>query len=443
MSRGPDSARHGEDTSVTPEALSVNASKRCEAILAPMSSPAEAIAAMRDRLAPVGVERLTVERVAGRVLAEAVHADRDSPAADVSAMDGYAVRIGELQAAADHAAELPVAFEVQTGRTPEPLPIGHAARVFTGGVVPAGTEAVLRREDTRELASSIAWHGATPPRHGAHIRRRGENAAVGDVLVKAGRRVGPAEVSAILSTGVEACTVHRLLRVAIIVTGNEIDRARDSTTTSIDTARLRDSNGPTLAALLSTPGWCDVEPVKHVDDDIDATVNAIEHAAERADAVITTGGVSMGDHDCVPEALFRLGATIVYHHLSMRPGKPNLGAVLPGSVPVIALPGNPVSVAVGSVVLAGPVLRHLAGVVMRPDRPRVHTTADESAGGLKVLQLWHYPLMTLGDSGAATPVQSRGSGDIAALARSDGFVELPPRESIDGNHCSWLTWAIA
>ncbi|MEM9253489.1 MAG: molybdopterin molybdotransferase MoeA [Planctomycetota bacterium] len=416
--------------------------RRTESLLPAMATPQNAVAAMLDRLTPLATERCRVDQAAGRVLGEPVLADRDSPAADVSAMDGYAVRHAELAKASAAGDALPLAYEVETGGLPPALPTGHAARIFTGGVVPDGADTVVRREDTAESPESVRWTADAPPRLGANIRRRGENAANGDILVPAGRRIGAAEMAAICSTGVAELSVIRAVRIAIVTTGDEVNPTGQDATGPDASARPLNSNGPMLTALLSQPAWCDVVSTTHARDDADATADAIAHAATIADAVLTTGGVSMGDHDHVPAALLRLGAEVIYHHLAMRPGKPNLGAILPKGVPAVALPGNPLSVAVGAVVLAGPLVRQLAGITHLTRRPVVHTGYTLDAKPARPLKLWHYPLANLDEAGAAIGVPSHGSGDVPSLGRSDGFVELSPGQTLDNIRAPWFGWTI-
>ncbi|MEO0964602.1 MAG: molybdopterin molybdotransferase MoeA [Planctomycetota bacterium] len=417
--------------------------RRSASVLPAMASPAEAIEAMRECVRSVPSETVPVDRAAGRVLVDAIRADRDSPAADVSAMDGYAVRIGELAAAVERGDELPVAFEVETGCVPPALPRDRGARVFTGGVVPEGADAVVRREDTAESPTSLRWRGDALPEAGANIRRRGENATRGDVLVAPGCVVGSPEMAVLSSVSVSTLSVARRVRVTIIVTGNEVAPPADDNAAEADApGRPRNSNGPMLATLFGQAAWCGVVANLHVPDDGDATAEAIARAASDADAVVTTGGVSMGDHDHVPAALASLGAEIVYHHLAMRPGKPNLGAILPSGVPVIGLPGNPVSVAVGGVVLVGPILRGLAGLTRARHRAVVSTDGEPDAQPTRPLPLWHYPLVRVDPAGTARRLPSRGSGDVPSLGRCDGFVELPPGQTIESNRCRWFGWSI-
>ncbi|MEO1236259.1 MAG: molybdopterin molybdotransferase MoeA [Planctomycetota bacterium] len=413
-------------------------------VLPAMCPPHDAAAALCERVAVVGTEVVPLAAAAGRVLAERVAADRDSPAADVSAMDGYAVRVADWNGLAGGERRA-VAFEVETGASPPALPEGAVARVFTGGVVPAGAEAVAKREDVVETPGFAAPRSSVESvTTGQHIRRRGENAAAGDTLLEPGSVLTAPAIAASASAGRAELTVHRRVRVAVLVTGNELDGP--AVDEAIGEARVRDSNGPALAALLGGPAWIERVEVAHVGDDPAATRDAIARLVEGCDVLVTTGGVSMGDHDRVPGALLELGAEVVYHHLSMRPGKPNLGAYFPGEIrgaAAVCLPGNPVSVLAGGVVLAGPVLRRAAGWLGEVNRPAV-----EVVGSAKPIPLTRFLLARLDGAGRAVLLDHRGSGDVAAVGRSAGLVELPAgvdHEAAEhrGKRWPWWTWSVS
>ncbi|MEM8737306.1 MAG: molybdopterin molybdotransferase MoeA [Planctomycetota bacterium] len=411
-----------------------------------MCAPRDAVAAMIDRVEPVASESIPLDQAPGRILVQPVTADRDSPAADVSAMDGYALRLADWN---PDSAPLPVAFEVRTGHPPPPLPPGHAAKIFTGGVIPDHADTVIQREHVHESPQTITRRSDAPPSTnlGKHIRRRGENAHRGDHLLPASQPITAAAITTLASVGLSRVKVHRPVRVAIATTGNELGHVPDtpspddvSRVSDLGSARIRDSNGPSLRALLLRSAWCEVSAAVHISDDLEHSAQVIGRLAQHADLIVTTGGVSMGDHDHIPAALQKLRAQIVYHHLSMRPGKPNLGAVLPDRTPVFALPGNPVSVLVGAVVLMAPVLRRLAGFAA--DRPVRLTPLAPASSAAKPLPLWHYRLACFTADGLAQPLEHRGSGDVAAVGRSDGCFELPPHQAADAQPRPWFDWRL-
>ena len=393
-------------------------------------SPAEAAAALCARLAPVGAEEVPLRGLPGRVLAEPGRWDRDSPPADVSAMDGYALRAADAPASGRW---LPVAGEVAIGREPPACPPGAAVRVFTGGAVPAGADCVVPRELLEEEAAGdaartgrVRWLPGSPaPIPGGHVRRRGENARAGDAALPAGAAVTPAAASALASAGAVP-RVHRRVRVAVRLTGDELHDA-SLPAGAVPPCGIRDSNGPLIRAFLAGLPWAEAVSVERVPDDAEATAASVRSALTEAaaDAVLLSGGVSMGDHDHVPAACVAAGCTPVYHRLAMRPGKPNFGAVGPAGQAVLGLPGNPGSVLAGLFVLASPALRRLAGFAdAQPPRPRLRV---EHAGA-ETLNLWAYRPARIGEDGAARLLGHRGSGDPAGPAAMDGLVEVPPGE---------------
>ena len=406
-----------------------------------MVSPAEAAAALCARLSPVGTEAIGPSALAGRVLAAAATADRDSPPATVSAMDGYALR------AADQPVDggwLPVAGEVRIGEAPPALPPGAAVRVFTGGAVPAAADAVVPREhlheeaaDDRDRTGRVRWREDAPPsRVGRHVRHRGENARAGDAVLPAGVQATPAAVSALAAFGATP-PVFRRVRVAVRVTGDELHDAA-TPADALPPFAIRDGNGPAISAFLAGLPWVETVSVERVPDSAAATADAVRSGLAEADAVILSGGVSMGDHDHVPAASVAAGCTAVYHRLAMRPGKPNFGAVGPAGQAVLGLPGNPVSVLAGLAVLALPVLRRLAGfTVSQPPRPSVAVAVAGSNPA--TLPMWAYRPAVLDADGRAHAVDHRGSGDTAGPAGMHGFFEVPPGERADAAPRRWFS----
>lgn len=384
------------------------------------ASPAAAVEALCVRVRAVGTETVGLEHAFGRVLARPVVADRASPAADVSAMDGYAVRRSDLRPGR-HA----VVGEVRIGRVPPPL-VGGVLRIVTGAPVPEGADAVVKREDVRELGGEIEIDAdaAARVRPGANIRVRGENIGAGETVVSGGRVIGPAEIAALACFGVAEPRVHRRVRVGVLVTGDEVLGAGEAPSMW----ELRDSNGPALRALFGACGWAEVVGPRLAADEPRAVRRAIESLLAECDALVLTGGVSMGDRDYVPGAVMEVGAQVVFHRLPQRPGKPVLGAVMPDGRPVLGLPGNPVSVLVTARRIAAPVLAKAGGIDGCASPPLVKL---EAGPGARFDLWWHRPVRLVGD-GRAVILEGKGSGDIVTAARSDGFVEVPPGEAGPG-----------
>ncbi|MCB9838003.1 MAG: molybdopterin molybdotransferase MoeA [Phycisphaeraceae bacterium] len=380
-------------------------------------SPQAALEALLERVEPVGAERCSLEASLGRVLAQDVRADRPSPACDVSAMDGYALRIADLAPGA-----LPVAGEVFIGKAPPELPAGASLKIVTGAPIPPGADAVVQREHVGESPGRITLSPgviaqATP---GLNIRRRGENLAQDESVCDGGRRITPALAASLATFGITAPAVHRRVRVAIIVTGSEVVDPAESP----DDWSLRDSHTSALRAMFGSQPWIELDEPQRIADNAETILAAATESLVGCDALICTGGVSMGDHDHVPAVIERIGAEVVFHRLSQRPGKPALGAAI-GGKPVFGLPGNPLSVLVTARRLVAPALARRAGM-RSPRQPSLIQLVNDDAN---TLNLWRHRLVMLTSPGAAELIQTRSSGDVAGAASSDGFVEIPPGRS--------------
>ena len=399
------------------------------------ASPREAIDGMLARLEPVGTERIALHEATGRVLAERISTDRPSPAADVSAMDGYAVRMADITPGA----MLPVLGEARIGCAPSPLPIGGAIRVVTGGPIPSGAETVIRREDVLEAAAAgdedrIVFADELPRvSPGANIRYEGENAAAGHPVAAAGAMLTAALIGSLATVGCSQPLVYRRVRVSVLVTGDEVLPVDASPTPH----QLRDSNGPALMSLLSTAPWLEVVRLQRVGDDRAALRSAAAECLSASDGLLLTGGVSMGNYDFVPSVLEELGAETVFHRVPQRPGKPVLGAIGPQRQAILGLPGNPVSVLVTARRMAAAVLRHRAGLAAHEQPAQVMLTEGDD----QQLDLWWHRLVRM-DAGRCELVSSRGSGDVIAAGSSDGFIEVPPGATGRGPW-PFYTWSLS
>jgi len=385
----------------------------------------------------------------GRILAESIVADRDSPPFDTSAMDGYAVRLDDLRRGAG--AALPVVGESRIGCEPPEMPTaGGAVRIVTGAPVPPGAEAVARREDVEEragerasaddIASITLLPAAVRLAAGANIRRRGENARAGASLLDAGTILTASAIGTLASVGCAQPRVKARLRVAVIVTGDELVDPE----VMPGPFQIRDSNGATMATTLSGQAWLAVEAPMRVKDQDGSLAVALRSGLSECDAVILSGGVSMGHRDPVRAAIEGIGAEVVFHGLPQRPGKPMLGAVLREdrsrehrAVPILALPGNPLSAMVTARRIVTPILAACAGASEAPRAPRIAVINPDEA----IIDLWWHRLVRLSGSGDAELIDGRGSGDIAAGGRSDGFIEVPPRTRAQGSF-PYFQWAV-
>lgn len=379
--------------------------------------PDDALVALAERLSMVGNKTtMTIDSACGRILAQAVLADRDSPAADVSAMDGFAIRIGQLQG------DAPIRIVGQSvpGSPAPKMPDDGVIQIFTGAIVPGGAEAVIKREDTQELGSEVRFRAsALGTKRGEHIRVAGENAARGSEVIASGTPLQPPAVAVAASFGCFDVDVFEQVKVAIITTGDEVGLFSD---VPPQPWQLRNSNRFAIAAILDRHPWINVASMVHCPDDRQPLRDEIDRQLQACDAVLMTGGVSMGDYDYVPEIVAEVGGGIVFHGLPIRPGKPILGAACEGKL-ILGLPGNPVSAAVGCRRMALPLLMKISGQThWNPKTPAMRI----ANGGDKTLPLHWMRLVKLTHHGIGEPVMTAGSGDLVSLAHSDGFVELPP-----------------
>lgn len=264
----------------------------------------------------------------GLRLAEPVYAREPSPRFDTSAMDGYAVRV------ADVPGRLPVVGDVPAGVVPAAsVRPATAVRIMTGSALPIGTEAVVPVEVTKVVDGEVEVEEGTAA--GRNIRRVGEDVAVGDVVLAAGERIGPAQFAALVAHNVMTVAVHPTSRVAVLSTGDELVEFGQVP----GPAQLVDSNGPGLAAAARAAG-ADVVHVSHLGDDPDRFLSALE-GLPPVELVVTSGGISMGAYDVVKLALSARG--VCFETVAMQPAKPQAWGRLAGGPAFLGLPGNPVS----------------------------------------------------------------------------------------------------
>jgi molybdopterin molybdotransferase len=308
----------------------------------------EALALVLERAQPLEAEDVALAEAPGRVLAEDARSAVDLPPFPASAMDGFALR------SADAPGTLPVVARIAAGRpATRALEAGEAMAIATGGVVPDGADSVVPIEDVEEGDDSVTIPGAVPS--GDNVRGRGGDLREGETVVAAGTRLGPAHVGAIAAAGVAAVRCHRTPRVVVVVTGTELTAPGEP----LGPGEIYDANGFILATQVRSAG-AEVERLPPVKDDPDATRAAIERGLA-ADALVTTGGVSVGVYDLVRAAEADLGVEEVFWRVAVRPGKPIAFGVR-GRTLVFGLPGNPVSSLVGFELFVRPALLALQGM---------------------------------------------------------------------------------
>ena len=359
----------------------------------------EALRRILDALPPVPAETVSLPEAWNRVLAAPVAARLTQPPADVSAMDGYAVRAAE----AVEGASLAV-----TGAAPAGHPFagtvgpGEAVRIFTGGFVPEGADGILLQEDATAEGARVTVRETVRP--GRWIRRRGLDFAVGEELLSPGRQLTARDIGLAAAANHAWLTVHRRPRIGILATGDEIALPGDP----LPPGGIVSSNAHALAALVRGAGG-DPVILPIVADDSTAIAMAAR-AAEGCDLLATTGGASVGEHDLVQSALGPQGFALDFWRIAMRPGKPLIWGHLRG-VPLLGLPGNPVSALVCGVLFLRPAIARLAGLPEN-DRREDYLRASLEATGA--------------DLPVATPFAAQDSSMLKTLARADALVLRAP-----------------
>jgi molybdopterin molybdotransferase len=379
-----------------------------------MISVEEARARIFAGLRPMGDEIVALAEGPGRVLAAPVVARLTQPPADVSAMDGYALRTEDATAGA----RLKLIGEAPAGRPfagrVEP---GEAVRIFTGSFVPEGADTILIQENADAADGFVTVRES--PGQGRHIRRAGQDFAAGDALLPAGRRMTAREIALAAAGNNGWLRVHRRPRVAVLATGDEIALPG----AEIRPGGIANSNTPMLAAFIAAHGG---EPVMlpPVPDDGAAIASAVE-AARGADMLVTTGGASVGAHDLVLEGLSTEGFVLDFWKIAMRPGKPLLFGQL-GNIPVLGLPGNPVSAFVCAVLFLGPALRLLAGgeaAVPRLEPARLGAALKPNDTREDYLRA----RLERDEAGwVAVPLAVQDSAVLTALAQAQALIRRPP-----------------
>lgn len=361
-----------------------------------------------DGAVPLASETLPTGQVCGRWLAAPLRAHRTSPAADLSAMDGYACAgSGPWRLIGESAAGKPWA-----GR----LSAGEAVAISTGAHVPAGADAILLREDARMEGSALVVVGDPPAER--WIRRTGFDFTVGQSLRAKGAFLGPAQIALALMAGAATLEVGRLSRIAILDTGDELVDGH----AAIGPGRIPATNGAMLAAMCAGLA-ADIVRIGPVPDAHESLLAALEQAGA-ADVIVTSGGVSVGPHDLVRPALAAWGAEPVFWRVALRPGKPLLVARR-GAQTVLGLPGNPASAFVTALLFVLPLLRRLAGAAPDSCLPRAVPAvlaAPVPAGGPR-----REFLRARWTAHGILPLPERDSSALRTLAAADALIDRAPQ----------------
>ncbi|HEV8380807.1 MAG TPA: gephyrin-like molybdotransferase Glp [Gemmatimonadales bacterium] len=377
-------------------------------------TPAEAARIILEHSRPLPADRRPLRQALDAVLAEDVVSPIDLPPWDNSAMDGYAVRSDDL---ARTETDLDVIETIPAGRFPQkPLGKAQATRIFTGAPLPQGADTVIRQEDTAPGANGKV-RILNPRDAKKNIRRRGEDIRKGAVVLAAGTPLGPAQLGVLASIAHDAPLVHRTPRVAFMGSGDEIVDL-DQKGEILAGTKIASSNSYTLDALIRRTG---AEPLNlGVARDSKESLREHLRGAANADLLVTTAGVSVGEHDLVRDVLQELGGELKLWRIAMRPGAP-VGFGLLHGVPWIGLPGNPVSTMVTFELFVRPAIRRLQGHTL-PFRRTVTVTVQEpiTLGP----RLRHY-LRAIVEEGNARLTGPQGSGILTSMARANALLIVP------------------
>jgi len=380
-----------------------------------MLSPALALTRMLAAVTPPPpVHRASLAEALNATLAADVMAPQALPTFDNSAMDGYAFRASDL---VDRNV-IPVTQHILAGMSASPLVPGTAARIFTGAPLPEGADSVVMQELCEVVGGSVRPLETVTA--GSHVRRRGEDVACGSLLLPQGRRLRPQDLGLLASVGVVSVDVYRPLRVAVLVTGDEL---REPGGMPLQAGEIFNSNGPMLAAMIRRCGL-QVITEDRVADSEQAVAQALGNAATTADVIVSTGGVSVGEADHVRSQVERLGALSLWR-IAIKPGKPlAFGRV--GEVPFIGLPGNPSSVFVTFAVLARPYLLACQGRD-EPETPRMTVRAGFSVTTAGTREEYFRVALVHGNHGAeAVLAGNQSSGALSAATRASALAVVPP-----------------
>jgi molybdopterin molybdotransferase len=378
-----------------------------------MVEVAAALETVLGRAASLPTETVLLSEAHGRVLAEPVASDLDSPPYTKALMDGYAVRSADVPTPPT----LKVIEEVAAGRVPaRAVGSGEATRIMTGAPIPDGADAVVPHEQSRAEGNVVHVSRAVAP--GEFVLPRGREMRAGEVVIPAGTRLTPQAIGLLAAVGRANVRVHRIPRVAVLATGDELVEAVERP----GPGQIRNSNGPMLVALASRAGAA-VDYLGIAPDNRDGLRRLVARGLDAADVLVLAGGVSAGKFDLVPEVLHELGVAAHFHKVRLKPGKPLLFGSRDSRL-VFGLPGNPVSSFVGFELFVRPALRKMMGDAIpgpvfvplplagpfaaNNDRPTYGPARLEATTGPRV-----------------RPSDWFGSADLRGLLAADALVNLP------------------
>ena len=367
-------------------------------------------------------EIVDLASVNGRILAKSVMGQLDVPHWNNSAMDGYAVRYADVKnCSEDNLVTLKVVAKIAAGDRPSTkIESGQVARIFTGAMLPEGTDTIIIQENTTRSGDLVTISQAPQPQE--FVRHQGDFYQAGTPLLEAGVKVGAAEIAVLATAQCTQVSVYRCPTVAILSTGDELVTPEQS----LQPGQIVDSNQYALANFVANNGGIPLK-LGIVKDNPDELKKAIAHAITSADIVLSTGGVSVGDHDYVDRILAELGGTLQIQKVAVKPGKPLTVATFENNNCIyFGIPGNPVSALVSCWRFVQPALKKLSGQInYQPQFVKAITRHDLKAGGTRETYLWGQLHLVNGKYEFALAGGSHSSGNLINLAQTNGLAIMP------------------
>ncbi|MCJ8297367.1 MAG: molybdopterin molybdotransferase MoeA [Pseudomonadales bacterium] len=356
------------------------------------------------------VEQVDLKSALGRTLAERPIALVDVPPQDNSSMDGYAVAMISLNA--QGSTILPLSQRIAAGDDPQPLAAGTVARIFTGAEIPLGADAVIMQEQVTVDQAGVHLPASINDRQ--NIRPRGQDLLSGEILQPVGKKLQAADIGVLASAGIAKVSVYRALKIAILSTGDELLEPGDP----VAPGKIYNSNRAMLTALIQQLGM-QVVDIGKVADTFTATRQALAKAADCADLIISTGGVSVGEEDHIKAAVDSLGALDMWR-IKLKPGKPLAYGRVKGT-PIFGLPGNPASALITFCLFARPYMTKLqGGLVVKPLSFKVIAAFEHLKAGSR-----EEYLRAVYSGGEVQPFKNQSSGMLSTASRANGLIVIP------------------
>lgn len=388
-----------------------------------MLGVAEAVETVLAAISPLDVAAVHIEDALGRFAARDVTSSIAIPPWDNSAMDGYAVRASDVAAGA----QLRVAATIRAGGLADrPLPPREAMKIMTGAPIPEGADTVIRIEDTDERAGVVTINDVRDV--GRNVRKRAEDVAEGQVVIKRGTRLLAPHIGVLASTGTSRVAVHARPNVAILSTGDELVRVEE-----LEGApggrKIVSSNSYSLAALVRESGGVPID-AGLIADDPEAFRDALEEASDN-DLIITSGGISVGEFDHTRGVIKAMGGEITFWKIRMRPGA-NIAFGSVNGTPWLGLPGNPVSALIGGELFIRPMLRKMSGSLRLYPRPITAIAAERLKGSESMMHLVR-GILSRAENGElhARSTGPQGSGILSSMAAANALLVVPAGRTID------------